>query len=116
MSIHSKTPGKVDKLLEQAGDSQVVERVMDAMDLEKERGITIASKVTSLEWQGHTLFAVDTPGHADFGGEVERVLDMVDGCILVVDAHEGPLAQTKFVLSKALARGLQPVTHSPRIF
>ena len=81
---------------------------MDGMDLEKERGITIMAKVTSLNWRGITINAVDTPGHADFGGEVERVLDMVDGCVLVVDALEGPLAQTKFVVSKALVRGLQP--------
>ena len=77
--------------------------------LEKERGITISSKYTSFPWRSCTLNAVDTPGHADFGGEVERVLDMVDGCLLLVDATEGPMAQTKFVLSKALQKGLRPI-------
>ena len=86
-----------------------VERVMDSNALERERGITIFSKYTSLAWRGHRLNVMDTPGHSDFGGEVERVLSMVDGALLLVDAVEGPLAQTKFVLAKALARGLAPV-------
>ena len=81
-------------------------RLMDGLALEKERGITISSKVTSLQWREAALSAVDTPGHADFGGEVERVLDMVDGAVLVVDALEGPMAQTKFVVQKAVAKGL----------
>jgi GTP-binding protein len=85
------------------------DRGMDSLDLERERGITILSKMTSLSWRGRTLNVVDTPGHADFGGEVERVLGVVDGAVLLVDASEGPLSQTRFVLGKALARGLRPV-------
>ncbi|CAM9365754.1 unnamed protein product [Phaeothamnion confervicola] len=106
---HGKTT-LVDKLL-QASDSggNGVERVMDSLTLEKERGITIMSKCTRLEVDGHVLNVVDTPGHADFGGEVERVLSMVDGVLLVVDATEGPMSQTKFVLGKALTLGLTPV-------
>jgi len=80
---------------------------MDSNDLERERGITILSKCTSVEYNGTLINIVDTPGHADFGGEVERVLSMVDGVALVVDATEGPMTQTKFVLAKALSRGLK---------
>ena len=103
----------VDQLLKQSGTfsqhEQVNERVMDSGDLEKERGITILAKCTSIEYSGTRINIVDTPGHADFGGEVERVLSMVDGVILLVDAAEGPMPQTKFVLSKALAIGLKPI-------
>jgi GTP-binding protein len=88
---------------------QVVERVMDSGDLERERGITILSKVTSIEFEGVRIQLVDTPGHADFGGEVERVLGLVDGVLLVVDAVDGPMPQTRFVLGKALAHGLRPI-------
>ena len=92
-------------------DSQIedgfVTRLMDSNDLERERGITILSKCTSIEYNGHLINIVDTPGHADFGGEVERILSMVDGVALIVDATEGPMTQTRFVLSKALARGLK---------
>jgi GTP-binding protein len=76
--------------------------MMDSNDLERERGITILAKTTSVEWDGHRINIVDTPGHADFGGEVERILNMVDGAIVLVDASEGPMPQTKFVVSKAL--------------
>jgi GTP-binding protein len=92
----------MDKLLEFCGTSFTGERAMDSNDLEKERGITIMSKYTRLFYKGHMLHIVDTPGHADFGGEVERILNMVDGVVLLVDASEGPMSQTKFVLSKAL--------------
>ena len=105
---HGKTT-LLDTLMTQGGQTPSRERLMDNHALEKERGITISSKYASFPWRGHVLNAVDTPGHADFGGEVERVLDMVDGCLLLVDATEGPMAQTKFVLGKALARGLRPV-------
>lgn len=109
---HGKTT-LIDALLRQSGtyrDNQVItERVMDSNDLEKERGITILAKCTSMTFQGVKYNIVDTPGHADFGGEVERVLSMVDGVALLVDAAEGPLPQTKFVLSKALALGLSPI-------
>ncbi|KIZ01064.1 putative GTP-binding protein TypA/BipA like protein [Monoraphidium neglectum] len=105
---HGKTT-LFDRLLAQCDVSLSGERAMDSGALEKERGITILSKVTSFHYQGHLINALDTPGHADFGGEVERVLSMVDGAVLLVDAVEGPLAQTKFVLSKALARGLAPL-------
>lgn len=92
-------------------DSQIedgfITRLMDSNDLERERGITILSKCTSIEYNGHLINIVDTPGHADFGGEVERILSMVDGVALIVDATEGPMTQTRFVLSKALARGLK---------
>ena len=91
-----------------AGDAPT-ERALDSGALERERGITIMAKYTSMAWRGHTLNAVDTPGHADFGGEVERVLGMVDGALLLVDAVEGPLAQTKYVVSKALRQGLRPI-------
>ncbi|MBB5694229.1 translational GTPase TypA [Muricoccus pecuniae] len=109
---HGKTT-LVDNLLKQAGafraNQQVAERAMDRNDLERERGITILAKSTAVEWKGTKINIVDTPGHADFGGEVERILSMVDGAIVLCDAAEGPLPQTKFVLTKALARGLKPI-------
>ena len=109
---HGKTT-LVDVLLRQSGtfrDNQhVAERAMDSNDLEKERGITILAKCTSILWHDHRINIVDTPGHADFGGEVERILSMVDGALILVDAAEGVLPQTKFVLGKALARGLKPI-------
>ncbi|KAL6785388.1 EFG7 [Auxenochlorella protothecoides x Auxenochlorella symbiontica] len=105
---HGKTT-LVDKLLTSGGGTLSSERAMDSNDLEKERGITISSKYTSFQHKGYTLNVVDTPGHADFGGEVERVLGMVDGAVLLVDATEGPLSQTKFVVEKALQRGLRPL-------
>ncbi|MDD3266595.1 MAG: translational GTPase TypA [Burkholderiales bacterium] len=109
---HGKTT-MVDKLLQQAGTfsahQQIVERVMDNNDLEKERGITILAKNVSLMYKDTRINVVDTPGHADFGGEVERVLGMVDGVLLLVDAVEGPMPQTRFVTRKALALGLKPI-------
>ncbi|MDP3263494.1 MAG: translational GTPase TypA [Tabrizicola sp.] len=109
---HGKTT-LVDELLKQSGafrDNQAVaERAMDSNDIERERGITILAKCTSLEWAGQRINIVDTPGHADFGGEVERILSMVDGVVLLVDAAEGPMPQTNFVTSKALALGLRPI-------
>ena len=109
---HGKTT-LVDKLLDEASISidndDGGDRLMDSMDLERERGITIMSKVTSMSWKNTKLNIVDTPGHADFGGEVERVMSIVDGVCLLVDATEGPMAQTKFVLMKALARGIKPL-------
>lgn len=109
---HGKTT-LVDELLKQSGafrqNQAVAERAMDSNDLERERGITILAKATSLEWKGKRINIVDTPGHADFGGEVERILSMVDGVVLLVDAAEGPMPQTKFVTSKALALGLRPI-------
>ncbi len=109
---HGKTT-LVDRLLQQSGsfrdNQRVAERAMDSNDLERERGITILSKVTSLPWHDTRINIVDTPGHADFGGEVERILNMVDGAIVLVDAAEGPLPQTKFVVSKALKVGLRPI-------
>src|SRR5450631_880685 len=109
---HGKTT-LVDRLLQQSGafreNQRVAERAMDSNDLERERGITILSKVTSLPWHDARINIVDTPGHADFGGEVERILGMVDGAIVLVDAAEGPLPQTKFVVSKALKVGLRPI-------
>jgi GTP-binding protein len=109
---HGKTT-LVDKLLSQAGafraNQNVAERALDRNDLERERGITILAKSTAVEWKGVKINIVDTPGHADFGGEVERILSMVDGAIVLCDAAEGPLPQTKFVLTKALARGLKPI-------
>ena len=109
---HGKTT-LVDELLKQAGTFRANEatsdRMMDSNDLERERGITILAKTTSVEWHGHRINIVDTPGHADFGGEVERILHMVDGCIVLVDAAEGPMPQTKFVVSKALKVGLRPI-------
>ncbi len=109
---HGKTT-LIDRLLAASGvfrdNQQVAERAMDSNDLERERGITILAKVTSIEWKGARINIVDTPGHADFGGEVERIMSMVDGVILLVDAAEGVMPQTKFVLAKALARGLRPI-------
>ena len=109
---HGKTT-LVDALLKQSGsfreNQQVEECVMDSNDLERERGITILAKPTSVEWKGVRLNIVDTPGHADFGGEVERILSMVDGVVVLVDAAEGPLPQTKFVTGKALKLGLKPI-------
>src|ERR1700680_3882486 len=109
---HGKTT-LVDRLLQQSGafrdNQRVAERAMDSNDLERERGITILSKVTSLVWQDTRINIVDTPGHADFGGEVERILNMVDGVLVLVDAAEGPLPQTKFVVTKALKVGLRPI-------
>ncbi|MFY9830426.1 MAG: translational GTPase TypA [Rhodoplanes sp.] len=109
---HGKTT-LVDRLLQQSGafreNQRVAERAMDSNDLERERGITILAKVTSVVWKDVRINIVDTPGHADFGGEVERILNMVDGAIVLVDAAEGPLPQTKFVVSKALKVGLRPI-------
>jgi GTP-binding protein len=109
---HGKTT-LVDQLLKQSGavrdNQQVQERALDSNDLERERGITILAKCTSVEWNGTRINIVDTPGHADFGGEVERILSMVDGVVLLVDAAESVMPQTKFVLSKALKLGLKPI-------
>ncbi|MDY8109019.1 translational GTPase TypA [Fulvimarina sp. 2208YS6-2-32] len=109
---HGKTT-LVDKLLSQSGtfrdNERTQERAMDSNDLEKERGITILAKATSVEWNNTRINIVDTPGHADFGGEVERILNMVDGAVILVDAAEGPMPQTKFVLGKALKVGLKPI-------
>ena len=109
---HGKTT-LVDKMLRQAGvfraNQQVQERVMDSNPLERERGITILSKNTSVRWGDTKINIVDTPGHADFGGEVERILRMVDGVLILVDAAEGPLPGTRFVLRKAMELGLAPV-------
>jgi GTP-binding protein len=109
---HGKTT-LVDRLLQQSGafreNQRVAERVMDSNDLERERGITILAKATSVVWKDVRINIVDTPGHADFGGEVERILSMVDGAIVLVDAAEGPLPQTKFVVGKALKIGLKPI-------
>src|SRR5579871_1405319 len=109
---HGKTT-LVDKLLGQSGsfrDHQVVaERALDRNDLERERGITILAKCTSVVWRDTRINIVDTPGHADFGGEVERILNMVEGALVLVDAAEGVLPQTKFVVGKALQRGLKPI-------
>ena len=109
---HGKTT-LVDKLLASANtfraNEEVQERVMDSNDIERERGITILAKTTSIEYKGYTINILDTPGHADFGGEVERIMNMVDGVILVVDAYEGTMPQTRFVLKKALAAGVTPV-------
>src|SRR5471030_3427515 len=109
---HGKTT-LVDQLLKQSGsvreNQHMDERAMDSNDQERERGITILAKCTSVEWNGVRINTVDTPGHADFGGEVERILSMVDGVVLLVDAAEGPLPQTKFVLGKALRLGLKPI-------
>ena len=107
---HGKTT-LVDRLLQQSGtyreNQRVVERAMDSNDLERERGITILAKAASVQWKDTRINIVDTPGHADFGGEVERILNMVDGALVLVDAAEGPLPQTKFVVSKALKVGLE---------
>ena len=109
---HGKTT-LVDQLLRQSGtfrsNQQIQERVMDSMDLEREKGITIRAKNAAVQWNGYRINIVDTPGHADFGGEVERIMKMVDGVLLVVDAHDGPQAQTRFVLRKALENRLKPI-------
>jgi GTP-binding protein len=109
---HGKTT-LVDQLLRQSGtfrsNQRIEERVMDSMDLEREKGITIRAKNAAVQWNGYRINIVDTPGHADFGGEVERIMKMVDGVLLVVDAHDGPQAQTRFVLRKALENKLQPI-------
>ena len=109
---HGKTT-LIDSIFKQSGTfrshQNVDERVMDSNDLEKERGITILAKCTAVDWDNHRINIIDTPGHADFGGEVERVLSMADGVILLADAAEGPMPQTKFVLSKALNLGLKPI-------
>ncbi len=109
---HGKTT-LVDEILKQTGTfhnrQEVSERALDSNELEKERGITILSKVTSVAWAGTRINIVDTPGHADFGGEVERILSMVDGVLLLVDSSEGPMPQTKFVTSKSLEKGLRPI-------
>src|SRR5580704_12759821 len=109
---HGKTT-LVDSLLRQSGvfrdNEATVERMMDSMDQERERGITIEAKNASYTWKGTKVNIVDTPGHADFGGEVERILTMVDGCLLLVDASEGPLPQTRFVLNKALQHGIKVI-------
>jgi len=109
---HGKTT-LVDKLLQQSGTfeshQKVTERIMDSNDLEKERGITILAKNTAIDWNGYHINIVDTPGHADFGGEVERVLSMVDSVLLLVDAVDGPMPQTRFVTQKAFALGLRPI-------
>ena len=113
---HGKTT-LVDEMLRQSGavreNAEMAERAMDSNDIERERGITILAKCTSVLWEKDgepvRINIVDTPGHADFGGEVERILSMVDGCLLLIDASEGPMPQTKFVLSKALGLGLKPI-------
>src|SRR4030066_2087417 len=109
---HGKTT-LVDAMLKQGGifrdNQQVQERAMDNMDLERERGITILAKNTAISYKGVKINIIDTPGHADFGGEVERTLKMADGVLLLVDASEGPLPQTRFVLKKALELGLPPI-------
>ena len=109
---HGKTT-LVDAMLRQSGlfrdNEQIPERVMDNIDLERERGITILAKNTAVTYRGYKINIVDTPGHADFGGEVERALSLVDGIMLLVDAAEGPMPQTRYVLSKALEAGLTPM-------
>src|SRR6478672_9082137 len=109
---HGKTT-LVDAMLKQSGifrsNEEVVERIMDSNDLERERGITILAKTTGIRYHGVKINIVDTPGHSDFGGEVERALKMVDGVLLLVDASEGPLPQTRYVLSKALEGKLPPI-------
>src|SRR6266404_65581 len=109
---HGKTT-LVDKLLQQTSSlskkTTNTERVMDSNDLERERGITILAKNTAIKWQDYRINIVDTPGHADFGGEVERILSMVDSVLLLVDAVDGPMPQTRFVTQKAFSRGLNPI-------
>ena len=109
---HGKTT-LVDALLRQSGavraNQPMRERALDSGELERERGITILAKCTAIDWRGVRINIVDTPGHADFGGEVERVLGMVDGVLVLVDAAEGPMPQTKFVVDKALRLGLRPI-------
>jgi GTP-binding protein len=113
---HGKTT-LVDAMLSQSGtfrdNEKVAERVMDSLDLERERGITIMAKNTAIHYRGVKINIVDTPGHSDFGGEVERVLKMVDGVMLLVDASEGPLPQTRFVLRKALEQRLPSIVPTP---
>ena len=115
---HGKTT-LVDCLLQQSGTldrkSQGAERIMDSNDQERERGITILAKNTAIKWNDYRINIVDTPGHADFGGEVERVLSMVDSVLLIVDAVDGPMPQTRFVTSKAFERGLNPLSSSIRL-
>src|SRR5438094_6961814 len=109
---HGKTT-LVDQLLRQSGtfrsNQKIEERMMDSMDLEREKGITIRAKNAAFQWSGYRIHIVDTPGHADFGGEVERIMKMVDGVLLVVDAHDGPQAQTRFVLRKAMENNARPI-------
>ena len=109
---HGKTT-LVDKLLQQSGTldrkNMTTERIMDSNDQERERGITILAKNTAINWKDHRINIVDTPGHADFGGEVERVLSMVDSVLLLVDAVDGPMPQTRFVTQKAFEKGLNPI-------
>ena len=109
---HGKTT-LIDSIFRQSGifrtNEKIEERLLDSGDLEKERGITILAKPTSIIWKQTKINIIDTPGHADFGGEVERVLCMADGVILLTDASEGPMPQTKFVLGKALSQGLKPI-------
>src|SRR5213596_2482588 len=109
---HGKTT-LVDQLLRQSGtfraNQKTEERMMDSMDLEREKGITIRAKNAAFQWNGYRINVVDTPGHADFGGEVERIMKMVDGVLLVVDAHDGPQAQTRFVFRKAMENKLKPI-------
>src|SRR5437667_4418295 len=109
---HGKTT-LVDQMLRQSGtfraNQQVAECALDSNEIERERGITILAKCTSVVWRGVRINIVDTPGHADFGGEVERILSMVDGVLVLVDAAEGPMPQTKFVVGKALSQGLRPI-------
>ena len=109
---HGKTT-LVDKLLQQSGTLQsrgeLEDRVMDSNDIEKERGITILAKNTAINWKDYRINIVDTPGHADFGGEVERIMSMVDSVLLIVDAVDGPMPQTRFVTQKAFAHGLKPI-------
>src|SRR6201997_2872548 len=109
---HGKTT-LIDRLLQQSGtfreNQRVAERALDSNDLERERGITILAKCTSVLWHDTRINIVDTPGHADFGGEDERILSMVDGVLVLVDAAEGPIPQTKFVVGKALRQGLRPI-------
>src|SRR5450755_964499 len=109
---HGKTT-LVDQLLRQSGtfraNQNIEERVMDSMDLEREKGITIRAKNAAFKWKDYHINIVDTPGHADFGGEVERIMNMIDGVLLVVDAADGPQAQTRFVLRKALEAGAKPI-------
>ena len=109
---HGKTT-LVDQMLRQSGTikrrDEELDRIMDSNELERERGITILSKNTAIRWRDWRINIIDTPGHADFGGEVERILSMVDSVLLLVDAVEGPMPQTRFVTQKALARGLRPI-------
>ena len=115
---HGKTT-LIDEMLSQSGtfheNKKIEERVMDSNDLEKERGITILAKCTAINWKNDKINIIDTPGHADFGGEVERILNMADSAVLLVDAAEGPMPQTKFVLSKALNLGLKPIVISIKL-